>query len=99
MFSAMMFALKQIGDHSLQAKKIWHKKHLLFAKKSAFLHFIVYLIIFLYTQKKISSSKSGSILRPSQSMHSDFRLLKKKNIFRHSWQRHSDFRLLMKKYF
>ena len=79
MFSAMMFALKQIGDHSLQAKKIWHKKRICYLqKKSAFLHFIVYLIIFLYTQKKILSSKSGSILRPSQSMHSDFRLLKKK---------------------
>ena len=74
MFSAMMFALKQIGDHSLQAKK----SAFVICKRSAFLHFIVYLIIFLYTQKKILSSKSGSILRPSQSMHSDFRLLKKK---------------------
>ena len=57
MFSAMMFALKQIGDHSLQAKKIWHKKHLLFAKKSTFLHFIVYLIIFqdfsVYTKENL----------------------------------------------
>ena len=36
MFSAMMFALKQIGDHSLQAKKIWHKKRICYLQKKCF---------------------------------------------------------------
>ena len=53
MFSAMMFALKQIGDHSLQAKK----SAFVICKRSAFLHFIVYLIIFqefsVYTKENL----------------------------------------------
>ena len=28
-----MFVLKQIGDHSLQAKKIWHKKRICYLQK------------------------------------------------------------------
>ena len=66
MFSAMMFALKQIGDHSLQAKKIWHKKRICYLQKKCFLHLMyvwLYFKIFLFTQKKISSSKSGIIQR------------------------------------
>ena len=67
MFSAMMFALKQIGDHSLQAKKIWHKKRICYLQKKALFYTLLYIWSyfksFLFTQKKISSSKSGIIQR------------------------------------
>ena len=54
MFSAMMFALKQIGDHSLQAKKIWHKKRICYLQKKRF--FTLYCIfdhISVYTKENL----------------------------------------------
>ena len=54
MFSAMMFALKQIGDHSLQAKKIWHKKRICYLQKKVPFYTLLYIWSYFCIHKRKS---------------------------------------------